>query len=225
MQEDEHDRFVDALLDASLAQYRSIEARRGLENRILARLCSEQKAAPWRAWAWRVGASLAAAGVILALVSVAYRQRLQTPISATKPPRPARIVEASPNTAAVLPAHSFTRRHHEPRRVEHAGELQAARGDLLSKYAAVSRLAKPRAAEIAQSSAGAQEPRLDVFPSPAPLSEEERLLVRLVRQSPEEALAAFPERGEPVASLRVPDLHIPPLESNDPAANATEWTR
>jgi hypothetical protein len=225
MQEDEHDSFVDALLDAGLAQYHSVEARPGLENRILARLRTEQKAASWQAWAWWVGASLAAAGVILALVSVAYRQRLQTPISAPESPRPARMVEASRNTAAALPAHPFTRRHSEPRRVEHAAELQAAGGDLLSKSVAGSRLGKPGATEVAQSPAGPEGRRLDVFPSPAPLSEEERLLVRLVRQSPDEALAAFPEQGKPVASLRVPDLKIPPLESNDPAANGTDPTR
>jgi hypothetical protein len=109
--------------------------------------------------------------------------------------------------------------------VEHAAELQAAREDLLSKYAAVSRLAKPGPAEVAQSPAGPQGPRLDVFPSPAPLSAEERLLLRLVRESPDEALAAFPEQSEPVASLRVPDVNIPPLESNDPAANGTDPTR
>ena len=224
MQEDEHGRFVDALLDAGLAQYHSVEARPGLENRILARLRTEQKVAPWRAWTW-VGTSLVAAGVILALVSVAYRQRLQAPISVTESPRPARMVEAPRDTAAALPAHRFTRRHSEPRGVEHAAERQAAGGDLLSKSAAVSRLGKPGAAEVAQSPAEPQGPHLDVFPSPAPLSEEERLLVRLVRQSPDEALAAFPEYGEPVTSLRVPDLNIPPLERNDPAANGTDSTR
>jgi hypothetical protein len=95
---------------------------------------------------------------------------------------------------------------------------------LVPKPAAVSRFNKLRTAGVAQSLARLQEPRLDVFPSPAPLSEEESLLVSLVRQSPESA-GAFPEQGEAVASSRVPDLNIPALEMKDLPSDTTDRTR
>jgi hypothetical protein len=222
MHQDEHDRFVDDLLDASLARYCSVVPRPGLENRILARFRIEQVAAPWRAWAWRMGAGLAAAGAILAVVSAAYRWRLQAPISVTQPPRPVRKVEVSPKTAAVLPAHSFTCRHKDPG-LEGSAELQRGSADLVSKSAPVAHFGKPGNTEVAQSPAPQKEPRLDVFPSPAPLSEEERLLVSLVRQSPERAwAAALPEQGEAVASSRVPDLKVPPLETKDLSGDAID---
>ena len=68
-------RFIDELLDAGLAQHRGVEPRPGLENRVLARLHAEQKVPPWLAWAWRIGAGVVAIGVVVGLVSIAYRRR------------------------------------------------------------------------------------------------------------------------------------------------------
>jgi hypothetical protein len=224
MHQNEHNRFVDDLLDASLAQYRSVEPRPGLENRILAQLSTEQLAAPWRAWAWRIGAGVAAAGAVLALVSAAYRLRLQTPISATQLPRPVRKVEASRQTAGVLSAQSFTRRHKNPG-LKHSAELQRGSADLASRSAAVAHFGKPGSTEVAQTPAPQKEPRWAAFPSPAPLSEEERLLVSLVQQSPEGARVAFPDQDEAVSSSGVPDLDIPPLEMKYLSGDAMDRTR
>jgi len=223
MHENEHNRFVDDLLDAGLARYRNVQPRPGLENRILARLRTEQVVAPWRTDAWRIGAGLAAAGAILALVFAAYRWRLQAPISVTQPPRPVRKVVASPKTAAVLPAQSFTRHHRDPG-LERFAELQRGRADLVSKSAPVAHFGKPGNTEVAQSPAPQKEPRRDVFPSPAPLSQEERLLVSLLRQSPKETWPEFPEQGEAMSSLRVPDLKTPPLETKDLSGDAMDRT-
>lgn len=56
-------------------------------------------------------------------------------------------------------------------------------------------------------------PRLAQFPSPAPLSEQERLLLRYVQQaSPEQLLAASLGEGK-LAELRLEPLRIPPLAS------------
>jgi hypothetical protein len=49
MRQNEPNPFVDDLLNASLAQYRSVGPRPGMENRILARLGTERETAPWRA--------------------------------------------------------------------------------------------------------------------------------------------------------------------------------
>ena len=180
MHQNEHNRFVDDLLDAGLAQYRSVEPRPGLENRILARLRTEQKAAPWRAWAWRIGAGVVAAGVILALVSQPRRQRPHTLPSVAESPK------SAPAVASLTPATAPARQTPVPRH---------------------------------------NEPRRDVFPSPAPLSEEEKLLVSYVRKMPDGALGAFPEDDQPVASLRVPDLNIPPLEMKELPGTIADQTK
>ena len=211
MSQNEHSRFVDDLLDASLAQYRSVEPRPGLENRILARLRTEQATAP-PGWAWRMGAGLIWAGAILALVSIAYRVRLSPVGSHGTGPR----VEPSRNTATVPLAQSLTRRHKHSG-IEQSAELQRGSADLVSKSAAVSRSVK--------TAEGRQQRRLDVFPSPAPLSQEERLLVNLVRQSPDGAWVALPDQGEAGANSRVPDQNIRPLEMKDLSDDAMDGTR
>jgi len=215
MSQNEHSRFVDDLLDASLAQYRSVEPRPGLENRILARLRTEQATSP-PGWAWRMGAGLIGAGAILALVSIAHRGRLELPISPAGSHGPAPRVEASRNTATVPLAQSLTRRHKHSG-IEQSAELQRGSADLVSKSAAVSRSVK--------TAEGRQQRRLDVFPSPAPLSQEERLLVNLVRQSPDGAWVALPDQGEAGANSRVPDQNIRPLEMKDLSDDAMDGTR
>jgi len=222
MHQDEHNRFVDYLLDTGLAQYRGVEPRPGLENRILARLRTEQAAALWRERAWRTGAVLIAAGVVLALASTAFRSRPQVPIPATGSQGPAPIVEGSRDPGAVLPWRSFTPGHRNPGQVEHSAEL---RGSADSVSNSVACFRKPWTAEVARRLARTEEPRPEVFPSPAPLSEEESLLVSLVRQSPERAWAAFPEENEAMANSRVPDLDIPSLEMNDLSSDAMDRTR
>jgi hypothetical protein len=225
MHQNEHNLFVDALLGASLRQYRNVDLRPGLENRILARLRAEQVDAPWRAWAWRMGAGLAAAGVILALVAAAHRLRLQMPISATQSRGSGPNVEASRQTTAVLRGQSFTRRRQDRGQMEHSAKLQRASADPVSKSAAVAHLGKPGSTGVAQSPARQKEARRAAFPSPAPLSGEERLLVSLVRQLPERTWAAFPEWDETGASSRVPDLNIPPIETKDLSGDTLDGTK
>jgi|SRR6516165_8033589 hypothetical protein len=222
MHQDEHNRFADYLLDTGLSQYRGVEPRPGLENRILARLRTEQAAALWRERAWRTGAGLIAAGVVLALASTAFRSRLHVPIPATGSQGPGPMVEGSRNTGAVLPRRSFMPGHRNPGQVEHSAEL---RGSADSVSNSVARFRKPGTAEVVRRRARTEEPRPVVFPSPAPLSEQENLLVSLVRQSPERAWAAFPEESEAMASVRVPDLDIPSLEMKDLSSDAMDRTR
>ncbi len=218
MDENERNRFVDDLLDASLARYRGVEPRPGLQNRILAQLRGESKALPYWTWPRRIGAGLVAAGVILALVSIAYRRPPPAPVSVTESPKPA-------GTAGFGVRDSGFGKGHEPRTAKsetrispslvHASTSHATAGGERRRDV-LSRIPNP----------GPQtpsfEPRRDVFPSPAPLSEEEKLLVSYVRQWPEAALAAFPEDGQPVASLKVPDLKIPPLEMKEASASTTD---
>jgi hypothetical protein len=59
----------------------------------------------------------------------------------------------------------------------------------------------------------ASPPKREIFPTPAPLSDEARLLVALVRKSPEQAerLLTF-EEPEPIKPLVIEEIEITPLE-------------
>jgi hypothetical protein len=241
--------FVDDLLDAGLAQYRGVEPRPGLENRILAQLRGEQKASPSLVWAWRIGAGLAAAAVTVALLSTAYRGRRHVPVPVTEHvpvpvtesvrPAPA-LASADGGAARAMGRQSPTPRYNT------GNTDQTGSADLSSRSAAFgSALPHPlvgrngvrpvasaarlygeaRTAEAARGLALADSPRRDVFPSPSPLSEEEKLLVSYVRHRPCGALAAFSEDDQPVASLRVPDLNIPPLETEGAPGRTTGQTK
>lgn len=220
--EDHKDRkFIDDLLDASVAQYRGVEPRPGLENRVLAQLRAEPKASPWLAWARWAGAGLAAVGLILELVSIAYRQRPRMPVSVTQSPRPTA-------TSGFGTRGSGFGKEHERRTPKSESGVSP---DLL--HASTSRATpggarRPDVLSRAPNSGPrtpAFQPRRDVFPSPAPLSEEEKLLVSYVRQIPQGVRAAFPEDDQPLASLTVPDLNIPPLEMKELPSTITDHTK
>jgi hypothetical protein len=201
-----------------MAQYRGAEPRPSLENRILAQLHAEQKALPWLAWVWRVGATLAAAGVIVGLLSIAHRHLPSVPASVAESPKPTstpgfekgqeQVAHTSrpSNSAAVSVAASNNRRVSEKR-------------NSALPLALVGRNGLRLGASAAHHDEG---PRRDAFPSPAPLSEEEKLLVSYVRQLPEGTLAAFPENDQPLASLSVPDLNIPPLVMKELPSTITD---
>jgi hypothetical protein len=89
------------LLDAALGQYRSVEPRAGLEERILANLQTERQAARWFWWQW--GPILASAAVImilfatLSLTNQAVRPALESTrvaaVVTTNGPTPSREVQ------------------------------------------------------------------------------------------------------------------------------------
>jgi hypothetical protein len=59
-------------------------------------------------------------------------------------------------------------------------------------------------------------PKLDVFPSPQPLSPEERALLHYVARAPEpERKALIATQNQPVAPLAIAEIQIPPLEPLD----------
>ncbi len=56
-------------------------------------------------------------------------------------------------------------------------------------------------------------PRLATFPARAPLSEQERLLLLFVQQTPKEQLMARQLGAGPIERLEIQPLSVPPLES------------
>lgn len=242
MEQHKDSRFIDDLLDASVAQYRSVESRPGLENRVLAQLRAAPAASRWWGRSWRLGAGLAAVGVVLAVVSVRYRLQPHAPASAVDSPKPASTAEAS-RTPVTAQAGQIAALRHESRRAEQ--DRQVARSSRPSNSAAFSfaasqnrRVSEKRNSAVPLALVGPngvrpgasaarpyEAPRREVFPSPAPLSEEEKLLVSYARQGSDAALAAFREDSQPLASLKVPDLTMPPLERNEIPGITSDQTK
>ncbi len=184
MNDKERDSFLDELLEASLARYRSAEPRLGFEQRLLANLRASAQAAPRFRWGWlALGAAAAALAMMVVGFYLARRPKPSPPaVSVVAPgPEPARVV--SP-IVGVKPPGALT------------GQRRPAPGQVRRT---------PPTFEVAT-------PRRDQFPSPAPLSAEEKLLLRFLKEAPEPVLMALRAENEPKGDLQIRDLNIPPLE-------------
>ncbi|MFZ0733708.1 MAG: hypothetical protein WAM79_15400 [Candidatus Sulfotelmatobacter sp.] len=155
---------LERLLDAALAKYADARPHTGLEERILANLRAGQSREVTRSW-WKWGfAAAAVAAVALLAIAVSLRfGETAHPVIAKRPPVSSR---ASRNSPFVAEVHAESHETIAPvRRVRRTPKHPA----------------QP-AAVIADS------PKLDQFPSPQPLSEQELALVRYVRSFPKEAM-------------------------------------
>ncbi len=180
------DRFVDDLLDSALARYAQAEPRPGLEARLLARLRAEPEPA---ALGWRWLPMAAAAAVVVAAVLYFAGSRESRPPEVAVQPQPA----VRPQVAA--PPVTAPGRQKEPAPVV---------SPTLAKQPSA-----PRALAKVASTFG----RRERFPTPAALSEQEQLLVRLVSRTPPQELQVLARKRqeEPIPELRVDALDIPPL--------------
>lgn len=183
------DRFVDELLDAALARYRSAEPRTGLEERVLANLQSQPRPRPQLLWGWMP--LLATAGVLVVAGAAFYLARSRS--LETAPSRPIVARTAEPPTVAV-PAVTPT----QPAPARSPGRAAAWHGQPMPAQRAV------------------VAPRRERFPSPARLSGQEVLLLRYVALVPKEALIASRAMGQPIEDLRIEPLHIPELVAVEP---------
>jgi len=157
---------LDRMLDAALAKYATVEPRAGLEGRVLANLQAERDRVPNRAW-WR--GIVAVAGALAALVVVA----LALAWRAGKPSHP-----AVANQSSTAPEVSTT-----PIVTTGGGNQVPA-----NQARPQERVAMRRAAAYhPQPKVVASNPKLDQFPSPRPLSEQEKILENYVTNYPEHA--------------------------------------
>jgi hypothetical protein len=174
----------DRQLDAALSKFAAVEPRAGLEERVLANLCEEQKNASARAW-WRWPAiAFVAAGIAVAL-SLAWRSG-----------RPMPDITLQQASAATS---------------DHPGTQIASNresGSIPPHGAAPERRVKPHA--IHRATVVALAHRLDQFPSPQPLSEQEKILARYVTN--------YPEHAALIAQARTEELRRDSTEEMDEAA-------
>lgn len=161
----ENDHKLDEMLDAMLSAYSSVEPRPGLETRIVASV-KEQAAKSTATWGFRW--TWAVAALATALVIAVYVSRIQThrmePQVATRPQpensAPVWSIRSSP-PPKITESHPSTRRQ---------GTQTA-------------RLTRPSADHVISI-------KQDVFPSPSPLSEQEKLLLRYLTRTPRDELIA-----------------------------------
>jgi len=169
---------IDQLLDASLTRYNSTaEPRGGLEDRILANLRSHPvaEASGWFSWHWFnrnwiTASAVAIATVMLIAVLLMPRTQRQNPspiIATNKNAEPTPIHQTTPDTGASQ--RRVSTKHHAP-----------SAKSLPSQHITVA----------------AAVPHLEVFPSPTPLSAQERMLLSYVRRTPREVMVAVSEEQQ-----------------------------
>lgn len=151
---------LDRMLDAVLVKY-AAESRPGLEERVLANLRAEQARVPDHAW-WRWSAIAVVAAVIVVVLALTVRSDKRFhPVVANHASNPTK----APKEPATLVASNASRNNpqeHGPRRGTIAHHFQA---------------------RVSTSA----NPKLNEFPSPQPLSEQELALRRYVSEFPQEA--------------------------------------
>jgi hypothetical protein len=159
---------LDRTLDAALSKYTSVEPREGLEERILANLRAASSQDARRAW-WNWGFAVLAAFLLMAAALVwRWNQPTQTPIA------------NHPSTLKQAP---------DAPDLAHRDENNAPPTQLLPRRT-------PR--HQSEREVVAANPKLDVFPSPLPLSEQEKILASYVSQ--------YPKHAALVAEARMDDL-------------------
>jgi hypothetical protein len=163
---------LDNALDAALAKYAAVEPRAGLEDRILANLQAERARVPERAW-WRWSVAGALAAVVVVALALAWRSG--------KPTRPV-VAHHSP---------AMTKASKDPATLA-VSSGGADERPLHASNSAIRRTTNP----VRRETVVAANPKLDQFPSPQPLSEQEKILQSYVAQYPEKAVLIARARSE-----------------------------
>lgn len=221
---------LDLLLDWALATYADPGTESGLERRVLAALAAERtagedrRAAGWsRRWlAWAIAAPVTAS--MLLWISIekikhappsqsqeAHRtERMQTPSVGAPAARARRDAQIGihPSGAEALVHSSAHRARLKPCPMTEPGSLPGVGTGPTS------------CPTIGQDvSIGAQvaqvlpRPKLDVFPTPQPMTKQERTLAAVASEAPVPLRKALAEaQRQDDAPLRIAAIHIPPIE-------------
>ncbi|HEV3513324.1 MAG TPA: hypothetical protein VGS05_16565 [Candidatus Sulfotelmatobacter sp.] len=151
------DRF-DRILDAELAKYATAEPRAGLEERVLANLRSDGSRALNRAW-WR-WASAAAVAVVLVALGLAWRSGKPSQPGIANRPSISTSVPSKPGIQLANRDAVVMRPHRPVHKLHTSAQLRT----LVTA-----------------------EPKLDQFPSPRRLSDQEKMALEYVQRFPEQA--------------------------------------
>jgi hypothetical protein len=194
MRDDKRDRFVDDLLESSLKRYHSEEPRSGLEMRILASIQARDRAARRRTLGWAVAAC---AGMLAALVVTLHFVR--APIRQPTPKATLRVQQSGASRAPLQGAKP-------PAMVSQLPSGSRLRGSsgLVQGPKEKPRTPKPRVRATQRS---------EQFPTPYPLTEQEKLLLAYLEKArkPDSVARTNQIDGEPVRDLEIPEIKIAAL--------------
>jgi hypothetical protein len=160
---------LDRELDAALARYAAVEPRAGIEARVLANLQAERELSAHSPWGWKPVTALAAAVLILAAV-----------LAWTSGRRTQAVHRESGATSHPQVALNSANRPERPPTPFVKSESGGRRAHPVHRLATT-------------------VPKLEQFPSPQPLSEQEQMLANYVAKDPEHAVL--------VARARMAALH------------------
>jgi hypothetical protein len=194
---------LDLLLDSALSTYADPAARPGLEERVLAALDEARRSraragvfTPRRRWLpWAIAVPV----VVCLLVWLLIGKNAHAP--STQP-----AVAVQPNPPVSAPPQKKLDRSNQPAGAKARGDLAAVPARLKS------RPVTKHVSSIAGGKDLAALPKLDVFPTPQPLTPEERALVVLAGSGPpSQREALIKSEQQPDAPLSIAALNIPPL--------------
>jgi len=197
---------LDRELDAALAKYAAVEPRTGLEERVLANLRAERARVPDRAW-WHWGLAGAVAAVVVVALALAWRSgRPSAPVIAHHPP-------PSPSGATQGPQQPGTR--------------DVANGDGNRVRPREHSSIRTASAHRSHAELVAANPKLEQFPSPEPLSEQEKILQNYVAKYPEQAVliaraAREAQHRDELEKMQAFASGEPPTDSEEPNDGTTE---
>lgn len=163
-----HNHEFNSLLNEALAEYRDAEPLAGLEQRVLRRL--EAQSGPTRNLWWRWSAALACVAALLLILWMGWRSRSHE----SAPPQPSTVqMRATP----------------APKSTAGSKGTMSARSARDSRRLPVPKLWHQVAALRKAVTAGQRPPLTspvsEQFPTPVPLSQEERALITLARVQPD----------------------------------------
>jgi hypothetical protein len=188
----------DHLIDSALSNYGDPGPDSGLDQRVLARISSASasaRVAPasrrrWMPWAFGLPV---AACLILSFFFLAGPKTAHPPTSVAKgmaQKQQVPIVTAPSEAASAHRSEPVSSNGHVPFNLRSRSGKQASRTVAL--------------------------PKLDVFPTPQPLTAEEQALVAFAVRAPESERRSFIEaQKQAEAPLRIAAIEIPPLDSTD----------
>lgn len=180
---------IDRWLDAALKQYGAAHPSPGLEARVLVTVRAEMQHVPTRRKLWALAVASATAAAIIAVWLA----------SSTSQGRNGQATLTSPPVSA-----------------NHGKKPEAKTTALAGAGKGTVGLKSRRRTYLSIKHAAAQRPKFDQFPSPRTLSQEDKLLLMYVRQTPRDELASVIAQEKNVSDLYINDLEIPPLGGETP---------
>jgi hypothetical protein len=205
MHDDKPDQFVDDLLEASLERYRGEEPRPGLEMRVLAGIRTRERPARRRWLGWAVAVC---AGTVAIIVVVLHFTR--APVR--QPTRRASLSskESGAHRAPLQPANPREMVTQQQPSLRPRGS-----GSVDPRFWGPRLVQGPEKPRTPKAGVRATKPkRPEQFPTPSPLTEQEKLLLVYVNIATKPDLVAGTDETDeaPVSDLEIPRIKIVALE-------------